>query len=235
MRINLEPAFILHTRPYRETSFLLEVFAKEHGRISLIARGARKHKSKSLLQPFIPLLLSWQGKSELMTLQTIEPQTGFGRLKGDGLLSGFYLNELLMRLLQKHDPYPQLYTIYHHTLLKLAQMPFQEEVLRLFEKKLLEELGYGLQLRHDVQNGEPLVAERFYRFYPEQGFIRSERWSEDISPLLFSGKSLLALAEEQWTDKELLKEAKRLMRAALLAILGSKPLHSRKLFIEVIE
>ncbi|HSW69916.1 MAG TPA: DNA repair protein RecO [Gammaproteobacteria bacterium] len=235
MRISLQPAFILHHRPYRETSLLLDILTRDHGRISLIARGVRKNRSKlrPLLQPFSPLLLSWQGKTELMTLQTAESQGIPISLCGECLLSGFYLNELLMRLLQKQDPHPQLYTIYHHTLLELAQSTLQQKHLRLFEKKLLNELGYGLQLDHSIPDRKPFLPDQLYQFHPEQGFGPCDQ--NPLQNTTFSGKSLLALASEQLEDEESLLEIKRLMRIALGILLGPKPLQSRKLFRGVIE
>lgn len=237
MRISLQPAFILHHRPYRETSLLLDVLTKDYGRIALIARGVRKNRSptRALLQPFQLLLISWQGKTELMTLQTVEPQGITMTLRKECLLSGFYLNELLMRLLQKHDPHPKLYTIYQDTLLELARAPLQQKHLRLFEKKLLDELGYGLQLHHAIPDGKALSANRLYRFYPEQGFQLYE--GADCLPegTLFPGKSLLALAAGELEEEEILRDIKRLMRIALGVLLGPEPLQSRRLFTGVTE
>jgi DNA repair protein RecO (recombination protein O) len=225
MRISLQPTFILHHRPYRETSLLLDAFSQEHGRVSLIAKGVRtvRSTSRGLLQLFSPLLISWQGRSELMNLSSVESQGVPIRIQATALLSGFYLNELLMRLLPKYDPHPQLYTIYHNTLLELERGNSQQKHLRLFEKKLLEELGYGLQFKE-------LIPDQFYRFYPEQGFVLSENNDEGI---VFSGKNLLSLATEKLEDAESLRDAKRLMRLALHALLGPQPLHSRKLFTGV--
>ena len=233
MRTALQPAFVLHHRAYRETSLLLDIFTESHGRISLIARGIRTNRSKlrSLLQPFVPLLISWQGKSELMLLSSAENNGTPFQLRGDCLLSGFYLNELLVRVLQKQDPHPQLYTIYHNTLLELQAGQLRQQTLRIFEKRLLEELGYGLQLQRDFSTGEELVAEQFYLFYPEQGFKRSEAFAGDR--MRFKGKSLLALATEQFNDEECLRDAKRLIRIAFASLLGLQFLHSRKLFTEV--
>ncbi|MCD6038759.1 MAG: recO [Gammaproteobacteria bacterium] len=232
-KITLQPAFILHRRAYRETSLLLDLFTESYGRISLIARGVRGHRSRlrSLLQPFVPLLISWQGKSELMLLNAAENNGAPFQLRGDCLLSGFYLNELLMRVLPKQDPHPPLYTIYHDTLLELQSGMLQQHTLRLFEKKLLAELGYGLQLQYDFSTGEKVVAEQFYLFYPEQGFKRSASYAGE--KMQFKGKSLLALAEEEFPDEECRRDAKRLMRIALASLLGLSFLHSRKLFTEV--
>ena len=225
MRISLQPAFILHHRPYRETSVLLDVLTAEFGWISLVARGVRTQRSRSraLLQPFVPLLVSWRGKGELLSMESVEANGAPLQLRGDCLLSGFYLNELLIKVLQKSDPHPRLYTIYHHTLLELLGPNLKQQTLRLFEKNLLQELGYALQLQMDFSTGEALQAERLYQYYPEQGFKQVEQGG-------FKGKSLLALAGEQFDDDECLREIKHVMRLALASLLGYQPLQSRKLF-----
>lgn len=231
MRVLLQPAFILHHRPYRETSRLIDIFTEDYGRITLIARGSRSHRSpwRPLLQPFVPLLLSWQGRSELMTLSSAESNGGRIFLYGDNLLSGFYLNELLMKVLQKDDPYPGLYTIYQHTLLELKKTTL-EQTLRIFEKKLLEALGYGLPLYDDFSTGEPLMADVDYCFHPNQGFKQYNTSSSVTKEICFKGKSLLALAAEQLNNEEQLRDIKRLMRLAMGDVLGFKPLCSRQLF-----
>ncbi len=221
MRVSLAPAFILHRRPYGETSYLLDVLTEDHGRISLIAKGVRKSKSshKAILQPFVPLLLSWQGKTELMTMTGAEANGAGLHLQGDCLLAAFYINEILNYLLLKQDPHPKLYTIYAHTLVELQTMPLQQRILRLFEKKLLEELGYGIW-RNDFE------ADGFYRFYPESGFVRC---ADGIDT--FSGKMLLDLALEKLEEEGLLKEAKRLMRVLFKPLLNGRELKSKELFI----
>jgi DNA repair protein RecO (recombination protein O) len=232
MRISLQPAYILHHRPYRETSVILELFTLDYGRIATVAKGVRQNRSpiRSLLQPFIPLLISWQGKGDLMTLVNAEANGQPLRLLGECLLSGLYLNEILVRLLQKHDTHAPLYTIYQNTLLELHKAPLQQKTLRLFEKKLLEELGYGLQVEHEVSAGLPFQADRYYRFHSEHGFELCPDINMPVSPTIFSGKSIIALAQEKLEDKETLKEIKRLMRIALLPLLGQQQLHSRRLF-----
>ncbi len=232
MRITLHPSFILHSRPYRESSLLLDVFTKDYGRISLIARGVKKSRSalRPLLQAFYPLLLSWQGKSELMTLVQAECNELPLQLHHDCLLSGFYLNELLVRLLQKHDPHPDLFSLYHSTLLKLQGNELQQKYLRIFEKNLLTELGYGIQLETTVPGNKPILPDAYYHFQHEQGF-RSCDSSDDIShPMVFLGKRLQAFANEEFPDEETLRDAKRLMRMALARLLGHAELQSRKLF-----
>lgn len=231
MRITLQPAFVLHSRPYRETSVLLDLFAQDHGRITVIARGVRQNQSrlKPLLQPFIPLLISWHGKGELGTLTTAEANGYQTRLQGECLLSGLYLNELLMRVLPKFDPQPQLYTIYQNTLIELQADSLQQKTLRLFEKKLLDELGYGLQLKHDVASRNPFSPDKYYHFHAEHGFELCEE-NVLVTVNVFSGKSLLALAAEQLTDENSLRDAKRLMRLAMAPLLGQHQLNSRKLY-----
>ena len=231
MRISLQPAFILHQRPYRETSVLLDVLTQDYGRLSLIARGVRKERSRlrAILQPFIHLLISFQGKYELMTLVTAESSGAPISLRRASLLSGFYLNELLVRVLQKQDAHRAIYTIYRDTLLELEQGELQQKTLRLFEKKLLIELGYGLRLQPEVFD-----PEKYYQFFYEQGLVAcDEIITKERQSMIFSGKSLLAFAVEELNSEEILQDAKRLMRLALAPLLGSQPLHSRKLFIEV--
>jgi DNA repair protein RecO (recombination protein O) len=225
MRISLQPAFILHRRPYRETSFLLDIFTPDHGRVSLIAKGVRGPRStgRALLQPFVPLFISWAGKSELMTLTSVEAQGIPLTLRGECLLSAFYINELLMYLTAKLDAHPLLYKIYAETLTALQINPLQQRVLRIFEKRLLEALGYGLYLKT-----ESFVSHQNYRFYPGSRFELCD--NADASFLIFSGKNLLAIAAEDLNDEIVLKDAKRLMRLAFQSILAGKVLKSRELF-----
>ncbi|TAK73034.1 MAG: DNA repair protein RecO [Gammaproteobacteria bacterium] len=233
-RVSLEPAYVLHRRPYRESSFLVEIFTQAYGRFTLVAKGVRKAGSsmQGLLQPFIPLLVSWSGKGELMTLIEVEVNGEAKRLQGDCLFAGFYLNELLMYLLQKWDAHANLYRLYENTLTALQAPALEQRVLRLFEKRLLEELGYGLLLKADDSLQQAIVAEQYYRFVPEQGFVLAE--GSGISPTgtIFSGRSLLAIAQEDWADEESLQDAKRLTRLLLTPLLGSRPIHSRRLFVK---
>ena len=225
----LERAYILHHRPYRETSVIFDLMTENHGRIAVIARGVRQARSKwkSLLQSFTPLLISFQGRGELQFLNQAESAGLPIRLHGAALLSGLYLNEILTRLLQKHDPHPGLYTIYEKTLLELQGCELDPKHLRLFEKKMLEELGYGLQLMHEV-DGSAIKADALYRFHPELGFSLAQ---ESIAVgSIFTGLSLLDLRAEVFSDVTSLRDAKRLMRLALLPLLGHHKIHSRRLF-----
>lgn len=239
----LEPAYILHHQPYRDSSLLLETFTPGHGRIALIARGARRPKSRlhGLLQPFQPLLASWSMRGELGTLTAVEPRDGDGP-RGRALISGFYMNELLMRLLHRHDPHPGLFAVYESALRRLAapglSAPGEQSVLRLFELTLLRELGYGLVLDHEITGGDPIRSEEVYDYYPELGPVRTDATAETgagdyavrARPVRLHGGSLLALARGELCDAVHLHEAKRLMRTVLDARLGGRPLASRRLF-----
>lgn len=229
-RVQLEPGYVLHLRPYRESSALLEVLTRGHGRLGLVARGVRSPKSRQRgeLQPFRPLKLSWSARAELGTLTGVEADGMAPALRGAALYSGFYLNELLVRLLARQDPHPELYALYESSLQRLAAEPQVEPVLRRFEKRLLEEIGYGLSLDSEARYGEPVEPQRYYDYHLESGPVAVT--DRDAPGFIFQGASLLALAYEELTTPEVLHDAKRLMRAALNLYLGDKPLKSRELF-----
>ncbi len=229
-RIALQPALLLHRKPYRDTSLLLEAFSAQYGRFGLVARGARTRRGalQGLLQPFMPLLLSWSGRGELMTLTGAESHGPPLALQGDAVISGFYLNELLMRLLPRQDPQPHLYQCYLATLHRLALPGTDEWTLRLFERDLLQELGYGLLLTHEGGSGEMVESSALYCYHPEFGPQRQEHGTERC--LSVHGATLRALAQGEGADSRARSEAKRLMRMILSQYLGSKPLASRELF-----
>ena len=232
-RVFLQPAYVLHRRAYRETSFLVDIFTPEYGRLTVIAKGVRQLRGglQGLLQPFMPLLLSWSGKQELMTLIQAEANGVPKYLVGECLFAGLYLNELLMRLLQKWDAYSKLYMVYEKALHSLQADQLEESILRAFEKSLLEELGYGLLPKSDVHLHTMISADQYYRFTLEQGFVVSEGFHTDSSTNIFSGESLLAIAKENWHVPHCLTDAKRLIRLALMSLLGQKEIQSRKLFL----
>ena len=237
-RVLLQPAYVLHRRAYRETSFLVDLFTKEYGRVTVIAKGVRKAKAatQGILQPFIALSVSWSGKGELMTLTHVEANGEIKPLRGDCLFAGFYLNELLMSLLEKWGEHTNLYEIYTSTIKALQQGELSEKTLRSFEKNLLEELGYGLFPKTDDSLHNMLSADNYYRFIPEQGFVPSEPAESSIaSSNIFSGKSLLMIAQENWSSDESLRDAKRLSRLVLTPLLGKRTIHSRRLFIPLEE
>jgi len=222
-RIDHEEAYILHTQPWRETSLLVDAFSRRHGRVSLVARGARRPQSgiKARLLAFQPLWLSWFGKGSLFTLHAAEWQGGDLNLAGRALMCGFYLNELLLRLLPVGDAHEALFDRYRHTLRRLADGEPMEPVLRGFELDLLAELGYAHSLGHDASGGA-VVAERQYRFTPEHGLHEDRQGT-------YAGKTLLALAGGDFSDPRTLAEGKQLMRVLIQHYLGDKPLHTRQL------
>lgn len=235
-RISLESAYVLHHRPYQDSGLLLEVFSHSHGRIGLVARGVRKPKGRwpSLLQPFVPLLLSWSGRGELGTVTDAEMSGAAHPLKGQVLLSGFYINELLTRLLHRHDPHPELFDYYHALLNQLSLSTDGQQLqqqLRLFEMRLLQESGYGLVLDHDVATGAAIDPELNYSYRLGEGPLPAAEIVCDV--LVVRGRSLLALAAGRLDDVEALRDAKRLMRAALDQQLGGRPLRSRQLLMDL--
>ena len=231
--VHLQPAYVLHRRPFRESSFLVNLFTIEYGVMTVVARGAYRGKSTmpGLLQAFIPLWVSWYGKGELVALTHVETREQVKRLTGDTLFAGLYLNELLMRLLQKWDAHTELYQQYAKTLRALQCTPFQSFILRAFEKYLLECLGYGVLHKSDQSLATRLLPEKYYRFLPNIGFILSEAHPlPEQETNLFLGKNLLAIASEKWQDPSILMDAKRLTYYILKPLLGDKPLYSRQLF-----
>lgn len=229
-KVDLQPCFILHAKPYRDTSSLVEIFSHDHGRQSLIARGVRATKSKlqGVLQPFVPLLISWSGRTELHTLTHAE-QTGRAyHLKADNLMIGFYLNELLIQFMHRDDPHGKVFLRYQQTLSALDSKEGAEPLLRLFEKDLLEQTGYGLILDCDVENGAVIDANKLYNYYPDRGPVESSKTDDNL--LQLHGKTLLALASDNLADNSILPEAKRLMRYLISWHMGGKPLKTRELF-----
>lgn len=229
-RIDLEPGLVLHARPWRESSLLVEAFSRGHGRLGLIARGARRPKSRvrGLLQPFIPLLLSWRGRGELATLTGAETEGRFPPLTGSTAIVGLYLNELLLRFLHRHDPEPVLFDRYLAALDGIAREDDPEPILRIFEKRLLEAAGYALELKREVRSGTAIEPEGRYRYTTDSG---PERWSSGTSSgVCVSGRTLLALDREEITDRHALREAKHLMRSIIDEHCGGRVLAARRLW-----
>lgn len=229
-RIDLEPCFVLHHRPYRETSLIVEVFGRDSGRLGVIAKGARRPRSdlRGVLQPFRPLLLSWSGSGELGLLTAAEPDGYMRAFAGRALFSGFYMNELLMRLLHRFDPHPELFDHYRAAIASFGAGARTEAVLRVFEKQMLESIGYGLVLDRDIDSGEPIRGGAAYHYVADRGPVFVQ--NGDRQGLRVTGETLLALARERLDDERVLDEAKQLMRAVLRGHLGDKPLATRRLF-----
>lgn len=230
-REQLQSGFVLHSRPWRETSLLLDIFTKNHGKISLCAKGVRSKKSpkRSLLQPLSPLLLCWSGRGEMQTLTKLESAAPAIRLTGTALYSAFYINELLVRLLHRHDPHPELFYHYQKTLEQLSVTKFLEQTLREFELALLTTIGYGLTLDHDI-NGQPITVAENYLLDVDGLFQIVENSQNTNDTRYFSGVNLTAITNQDWQSQDVLKDAKRLLRLSLQPLLGNKPLQSRKLF-----
>jgi DNA repair protein RecO (recombination protein O) len=231
--INLQEAYVLHYRPYRETSLLVDLLTQYEGRICVIAKGARRPKSpfKGLLQPFISLEAAWVGRGDLPTLRVAEAYGELIKLSGNLSFSGFYLNELLMRVLHRHDSCERIFFLYKNTLKELSEDFNLEILLRKFERQLLDELGYGLQFSRDANTNQLIEEGGEYSFMPNNGFtLVSLAGSLQAKQTIFSGDHLLAIADNDYQDKEVLQSAKRLMRLALRPLLGDRPLKSRELF-----
>lgn len=222
-RVELQPAYLLHARAFRDTSLLLEAFTPEYGRVGLIARGARgpRSKNRANLQPLRPLLLSWNASGELGTLTGVEARGLPAPLAGEPLFCAWYANELLMRLSAREDAHPVLFAAYVALLDRLAADT--EPALRAFERCLLEELGYGLRLPADLEPGWR------YRYDWEQGPLPCRAEEGEA----YSGASLIALRDDQLTGAEARREARRLLRQALQRQLGARPLETARLLREL--
>ncbi|MBE9540404.1 MAG: DNA repair protein RecO [Proteobacteria bacterium] len=235
MRVKLQPAFILHSRPYRDSSQILDVLTAEYGRITMVVKGSRRRQrggsTAAILQPFIPLLLSFSGRSEMKTV-TASEVAGSPRTPGGArLFSGLYLNELLVRLLHRHDPHAELFLAYGNALEALKNEEAVGEVLRRFEFTLLRELGFGFELSSDGRSGQAICTDLMYRFDSEYGLVLADRAVAAGNPV-FAGGDLLAMAAGEWGEP-VKRTAKRLLRQALAGHLGDAPLKSRDLFRRV--
>lgn len=228
-----EPAFVLHSYPFRETSLILDVFSRRHGRMAMVARGARRPRSslRGVLMNFQPLLLSWFGKGEVRTLHSAEWQGGQPYLQGTALMCGFYLNELLLNLLARDDPHVQLFDYYRATLYRLAHEADHAATLRCFEKHLLQELGYALVLDREAGSAKAIQAELCYRYVVELGALPDGGDGSTGFPVL--GKTLLDMAADEYADPATAQQSKQLMRMLLNHHLGGKILHTRELIKEL--
>ncbi len=229
-----QPAFVLHTYPYRETSLIVETLTQQFGRVAMLAKGARRPRSamRGLLMAFQPLTLSWFGKRELRTLKNAEWQGGQPPLAGSALMCGFYLNELLLKLLPRDDPHPQLFAHYQATLCELGAGADQSPVLRCFEKRLMQELGYAMLLETDAEDAAPIDAKTTYFYELDRGPVRQSRLHNSVQ---LSGKTLLDMARDDYSDPATLAQAKQLMRGLLSHHLGGESLQTRQLLKELQE
>ncbi|MGB5487438.1 MAG: DNA repair protein RecO [Lysobacterales bacterium] len=226
-RIQLEPAYILHSRSFRETSLIVEAFTREHGRIAVVARGVKSPRSRwrNVLQPFRPLLLSWNQKSDLGTLTAADQVASPPALQGQALFCGLYLNELLMRLLHRGDPHAEVFERYRHILSELASDATPQPLLRVFEKHLLEATGYAMLLDREYDSGADIQPQGWYDYQPLRGPVLCTGPGENR----VSGAALLALHAEI-LHTENLPELRMMMRSVIGYHLGGKPLASLSLF-----
>ena len=225
--ISFEPAFVLHRRAFSNNSLIVEFFTLTSGRFALIAKGAAASKKgrSGLLQPFNPLLIRWSGRGQIKTLTQAEANGPGYRLLGDTLYCGFYLNELLMKLVEREDPHQTLYMIYSETLDRLSSKAPVELTLRYFELDLLSELGFGLELETEAETGQPVNAAKVYSYQNETGVVAEAREGVKVQ-----GSTLLDLSRRVALDEKALKEAKAITRYVLAYYLEGRPLKSRELF-----
>ncbi len=230
-KVDQQAGFILHRRPYSESSLLVEVFTREFGRLTLIAKGCRKKKTQpqGLFLPFKPLLVSWTGKGELPILTGIE-QPGFAPpLSSTGISCGYYINELILKLLHRHDAHETLFEKYQEQILALADRQDPFVVLRIFEKYLLREIGFGLILDHDVESGEAIRPDMNYHYFPEKGPVLAASGEKGG----IRGSTLIALDKERFPTRENHRQANRLTRYLIDLQLNGKPLRSRRVMREM--
>lgn len=228
----LVPAYLLHTRPYRETSVIADFFTQHQGRVSGVIRGVRgkKSKLKSYLQPFSPLLIGWIGKHELVTVTQLESAGCHHRLKANRLICGLYLNELLVRLLPAWQSYSDLFAHYLTAMTSLSDPKTAlQGNLRCFERQLLSALGYGVDFRNEAHGGHSIDAKAYYCYAPGEGFQRSSADFQQLGTYL--GAWLLAIGQDSYGDPEVSQAAKHLSRIMLAPLLGTRPLRSRELLI----
>ena len=226
-----QPAFVLHSYPFRETSLVIEVFTREFGRLGLVARGARRPKSalRGVLLAFQPLRISWSGRSELRTLVGAEWTGGLPQPQGLALMCGFYLNELLLKLLHRDDPHERLFDRYHETLGALGAENDAAVTLRRFEKDLLKELGYALTLEREADGGAPIEPGERYAYVVERGPVRLTNGEALGNRVELIGRTLLDMAADDFTDETTLGQSKLLMRTLISHHLGDQTLHTRQL------
>lgn len=243
-RIEQQPAWVLHTYPWRETSLIVEVFTRDQGRVALVAKGARRPHSqlRGVLMAFQPLWLDWSGGGEVKTLVRAEWQGGQPLLTGRALICGYYLNELLVRLTAREDPHPRLFAAYADAARGLGRGEPESPILRRFELALLQDLGYEAGLACEADSGEAVRPEQRYLYIIERGPVRLEALEEegvDAAALgeqaLVSGQTLLDMAADDFSRAETLVQSKQLLRMLINHTLGGQPLQSRRVLKELQE
>jgi len=231
MKVSRQPGFILHRRPYRESSFLVEIFSRKFGRLTLIAKGCRRKNSRvqGLFLSFKPLLLGWAGKGELPILTSIELSGFYKQPDSTGISCGYYINELILKLLHRYDPHELLYDKYAESISQLLDNQNPNTVLRVFEKYLLQETGFGLVLDHDVDTGEAITKSFSYQYVPQKGPILANSTNDNI----VSGATLIALQTGEFNSDRERNQAQQLTRTLIDIQLNGKQLRSRRIVREM--
>ena len=231
-RVQQQSGYILHHRPFRDTSQILDIVTRDHGKVAVVARGSRGSKSRlaGVLRPFLPLKVSWVAKSDLGTLTGAEAAGPPAGMVGDALLSAFYVNELLLYFLHRYDPQPEIFALYEEVIGALASTGSVAACLRSFELEFLSLLGYAVNLDHEFGSHDPLDVGRYYQYRMEQGLVAVERAA---GSLVFKGAILVGVAEQHFDDPDILRAANRLLREIIDFHLGGKQLKSRKVLMEL--
>ena len=226
-----QPVYVLHTYPFKETSLVVELFSQQFGRIAAVAKGARRPHSamRGMLQSFQILDGAWSGKNELKTLHSLDWSAGLTLLKGEALMCGFYMNELLLRLLPREDAHESLFSYYASALHTLTSETDLATALRRFELKLLQEMGYAVPLLQD-ESDIAIEANKIYRYEAEYGACDLNATKNGVQ---LSGKTLLDMARDDYANVVTQSQSKQLMRYLLAHYLGDKPLHTRQLLIDL--
>lgn len=226
-----QPVYVLHTYPFKETSLVVELFSKAYGRVATVAKGARRPRSamRGQLQAFQKLNATWSGKNELKNLHGLEWADALLVLQGEALMCGFYLNELLLRLLPREDPHTQLFDYYQTTLRDLSKSQHLATDLRRFELKLLQEMGYAVPLLVD-ETGAEIVADQAYCYEAEYGAAVNDAHKNGVQ---LRGSTLIDMANDNYSNGQTQQQSKQLMRHLLTHYLGDKPLHTRQLLIDL--
>ena len=231
LKYSNQPVYVLHTYPFKETSLVVELFSQQFGRIAAVAKGARRPHStmRGMLQSFQILDSAWSGKNELKTLHSLDWSAGLTLLKGEALMCGFYMNELLLRLLPREDAHENLFNYYAAALQTLAGESDLATTLRRFELKLLQEMGYAVPLLKD-ENDASIDADKMYRYEAEYGACDLNATKKGVQ---LNGKTLLDMARDDYANAATQSQSKQLMRYLLAHYLGDKPLHTRQLLIDL--
>lgn len=232
-RVHQEPAYVLHHRPYRDTSQILDIFSLEHGKLSLVARGSKAARARlaGILRPFQPLRMSWSMRTDMGTLTGAEINERAQALTGDALMAGYYVNELLLYLLHRHDPQPEIFAVYEDALRALASGFDVVTALRVFEIEFLKLSGYALNVETEARTNAPIRAAQFYEFRPEDGAIPVERCE---GPSIFEGRQLLAIAAQDFSSDSALHAANRLLRQVIHYQLNGRELKTRKVLKDLL-